>query len=244
MFEAYNDFGKLQFNATTYAYHFVGKGSFSVTDSPAYSPPESHATTAINVTLPYVADIIFFQSNNARISGRGQVVPVNGQTQFEMYAGPLRDDIPNWPGSGYGDGTATQNYAQVDYWAFRSMKRLAPSTSMDGGMEIYDAAGQVCYSTKYKPLKIVGGNSIPALQLGQSSAQLPSAPAGKVYAYCVTGTADQAIPDIIQQGNYIGGGVTPFLRFNQMHGEVDYYASSVQPGFSNMVVLTADVTGL
>lgn len=149
MFEAFNEDGSLQFNATTFAYNFVSKGTIAIANR--FTVAEDGGDGIYLTTEGYKEiaggwDIIVFKSPNAHIIPRADTyagLPAGG---FIVVAAPLLDGGGNYQPSSYS--------VNCEYWVFKSARSLLSPAATGVGLELYAADGTVCYSSTQKPLLV------------------------------------------------------------------------------------------
>jgi hypothetical protein len=223
MFETYNEAGALQFNATSYAYSFVSKGTITISNSFTIAEDGGdgfYLATGGSVYIPGGWDIIVFSSPNVAIIPRADTF-AGVANYFSVFADALYDG-PDLRPSSY---SVTANY-----WVFKSSRTALSPASNGVGMELYNADGTVCYSSTQKPLLVKNNAIITSFSTGWTgSINLPSGP---TYAHMLYGT--------VKSGNFQPGIKT---RADGWDGKACVrYAGT----FTNVVaggILSVDVSG-
>lgn len=225
MFESYNQDGSLQFNAASYAYAFVSKGTMTISNRFTIAEDGGdgiYLTTEGFLDVPGGWDIVVFRSQNAAIIPRADSYGYLPSNRFAVVAEPLESS----PGV-YQPSTYTET---VYYWIFKSSRTyLAPSSS-GVGLELYNADGTVCYSSTSRPLMVVNNASITSFSTSWTASV--SLPAGRTYAHLLYGT--------VKDGPFLPGVKSTSSGWS---GKTVVRQSGTLTNVVNGGILTVDVTG-
>ena len=225
MFEAYNEAGSLQFNAASFAYSFVEKGTVTLANRFTIAEDGSDGIYLTTEGYKEIAggwDIIVFNSPNAQIIPRADTYDGLPAGVFAVVANPLLDGGGNYQPSTFS--------TTCNYWVFKSSRTFLSPAVSGTGLELYNADGTVCYSSTQKPLVVRSNAAITSFSSSWTATVNLSA--GPVYAHMLYGT--------VKSGPFLPGIKT---RSNGWDG-----ASVVRQSgtLSNVVaggILTVDVTG-
>lgn len=178
MFEAYNDSGNLQFNALSYNYYLTRKGTVTIADT--YDDPEDPGTYTETFGRAFFSepyDLVFYKCSTGFFWPKNIGGTLSGSNTIDLIA----------PRIGFTSDPADS--IDVEYFCFRSMRNLTPSSS-GTGIEIYDAAGNVCYTTAQgAPLRVISKSDIVTFNSGFSGSVTM---ASGNYAWASFGTVQNA----------------------------------------------------
>ena len=181
MFEAYNENGSLQLNASTFAYHYISKGTAMLSNRFTINEDGSdgiYLETVADVVVSGGWDIVVFSSPNVAIIPTADTYQ-GIANRFTIVADALVDGFGNYEPSTY----STPAY----YWVFKSARNILSPSSSGIGLEIYNADGSVCYSSiNQKPL--LGKNNAQITSFSSSWTASVNLPTGRTYAHMLYGT--------------------------------------------------------
>jgi len=166
-----NESGYLQISDSYTNYVLVASGSVSAT---------AGATGSFSGVSPGDATITGLQAED--------IVAVQGSFLSEKYRTSSAVGIYNWQ-------TSTQS---ISYRVYRKSSNISASTS-DYGLEVFDASGNLRFSSKYPP----------AVVLATASTRTGSGVSGATGAYaCLTGTGLVDVFPGEEDGGFIAGEIT------------------------------------
>lgn len=218
MLEVYDESSRLQFNAQTYAYYMSEKGVANT----LHSDPLGISLDIVTFTLSQPAELVFLSCAAENVS----LTPAddtNSETAYKYFLG----DAP----------AGTSN--PVNWWAFRSMRHLAASAHMDGGLEMYDASGNVCYTTNHnKILRVI--SVLPCSDFAATGwSKTLNLPSGRVYGHALYGTVYQKVGSNFMTPMIRNVSATQMSVVPSINRNVTYPGTLVRDGG----ILTADLTG-
>lgn len=225
MFEAYNEAGALQFDAQSFAYSFVEKGTVTIANRFTIAEDGGdgiYLTTEGFKTITGGWDIVVFSSPNVAIIPRADTYGGLPSGMFAIVAEPLLD------GSGYYQPSTFST--TCNYWVFKSSRTFLSPAVSGVGLELYNSDGTVCYSSTQKPLQVKSNATIASFSSSWTASVNLSA--GPIYAHMLYGT--------VKSGPFLPGIKT---RSNGWDGVSVVRQSGTLTNVVAGGILTVDVTG-
>jgi hypothetical protein len=225
LFEAYNEAGSLQFNAQTFAYTFVEKGTVTLANRFTINEDGSdgiYLTTEGFKTIAGGWDIIVFNSPNVAIIPRADTYSGLPANSFVIVADALLDGDGNYLPSTFS--------TTCNYWVFKSSRTYLSPSASGVGLELYNADGTVCYSSTQRPLLVRSSAAIASFNSSWTASV--NLPVGPVYAHMLYGT--------VKSGPFLPALKT---RANGWDGKAAIRQSGTLTNVVDGGFLTVDVTG-